>query len=373
MKQALAGLPEHLPYVIAFFGAMALLLALRLATIKSYYSRAAGTTVYMTGRQRIFSIIQGLLAALLGVVILAFAWYAHRLHQDSGFEQLMDAVDRGDVDAVRSLLATKDHAIVNWQRGTGGGKRDDRPITFPILVAAQRNQVEIARLLLAAGADPKPHDRQYRTALHFAVRADDTAVMKMLLDAGAPPGGGDIDGKSPLLLAVETGRMEPVELLLSRGASIKDSTGENVTALHLVKSPEVAALLCAHDAHPNWPDNSGATPARRATIRGNAAMAWFLSPDGGPCVWLHTRPGIASQASRETAVDEYRCEQLRLQAEPASRPRQAASCLALGRALEAGGPELDPDPARARAAFERACANGVAQACPQARRLASAG
>jgi ankyrin repeat protein len=370
LKQAIAGLPEHLPFVIAFFSLGAFFFAWRLGTIKSHYSRGEGT-IHLTAPQRLRSRIAGVVAGLIGVLILAFAWYAHRLHADSGFEQLMAAVDRGDVGEVRTLLATKDPAIVNWQRGTGGGKRDNRPITFPLLVAAQRNQPEITRLLLAAGADPRPQDRQYRTALHFAVRPDDTAVMEILLDGGAPPRGGDIDGKTPLLLAVATGRIEPVEVLLSRGASIKDSTGENVTSLHLVTSPEIAALLCAYDAHPLWPDNSGATPARRATLRGDAAMAWFLSPDGGPCVWLHTRPGVASKAARETAVDDYRCEQLRIQAKPEHRQQQAASCLALGRALEAGSTELDPDAARARVVYERACSNGLAEACREGKRLAA--
>ena len=356
MSRAIAGLPAHLPFVIAFMAVVVLLMAWRTATSRP---------------RRIGTMLGGGLFALLSLSMLSFAGLAYRLHEDSGFEQLMEAVDRGDVDAVRSILATKDPAIVNWRRGEGGGRRDDRPVTFPLLVAAQRNQPEITRLLLAAGADPRPVDRQRRTALHFAVRAD-TRVMELLLDGGSSAEGGDQEGRSPLHLAVEKGEVAPVELLLSRGASVRSADRQNASPLHYVTRPEVAALLCAYDAIPDWPDYGGATPSARARARGDAAMAAFLSPQGGPCVWLHTRPGVASAKARATAVDEYRCEQLQAQAAPAQRPQQAASCLALARALEQGDAELQADPDRARYAYDRACAHGQAEACPAARRLAPA-
>src|SRR4029453_8221961 len=104
-----------------------------------------------------------------------------------------------------------------------------------------------------------------------------------------------------------TGDVAPVELLLEHGATVNDAGDGNTSPLHLVTSPEVAALLCAHDAHPRWPDASNAMPDARARQRGDAAMAAFLSSESGPCIWLHTRPGVASKASRATAVNEYYC------------------------------------------------------------------
>jgi ankyrin repeat protein len=354
VKQALAGLPAHLPFVVGFMALVVLLFALNPLRVRP---------------RRMGHLIGAGLFGLLSMTMFSFALAAYLLHQDSGFEQLMDAVDRGEVEGVRAILATKDHAIVNWRRGEGGGKRDNRPVTFPLLVAAQRNLPEITRMLLAAGADPKPVDRQRRTALHFAVRAD-TRVMALLLDAGSSPEGSDIDGKSPLHLAVETGDPAPVELLLSRGASVRSADRQNASPLHYVKTPEIAALLCAHDAIPDWPDSNGATPQKRASVRGDAAMAAFLGPQGGPCVWLHTRPGVASATARATAVNEYRCEQLASGAgAPAERPRQAAACVEWAHALEKGDSELEADPLRARSAYARACDNGRVDACSAASRL----
>jgi hypothetical protein len=355
VKQALAGLPAHLPAVIAC-------MALGVAYM--------GWRVAAARPRRVGTLVGGGLFATLATLMLGFAGLAYLLHQDSGFEQLMDAVDRGDVETVRSILATKDHAIVNWRRGEGGGRRDSRPVTFPLLVAAQRNQPEITRLLLQAGADPKPVDRQRRSALHFAVRAD-TRVMALLLDAGSSPDGSDIDGKSPLHLAVATGDTAPVELLLSRGASVRAADGQNASPLHDASTPEIAALLCAYDAIPDWPDANGATPQKRARARGDTTLAAFLAPGDGPCVWLHTRPGVASANARATAVNEYLCEQLAAGAgAPSERPRQAAACLEWARALEKGDSELEADPLRARSAYQRACDNGEADACFAASRLA---
>ena len=94
----------------------------------------------------------------LGVLILAFAGWAWRLHAACGFEQLMDAIDTGDLTQVRSLLATSDPAIVNHARGEGGGRAaaiNPGAGTFPLLIAVQHRQLEIVRLLLERGADVK--------------------------------------------------------------------------------------------------------------------------------------------------------------------------------------------------------------------------
>jgi hypothetical protein len=336
----IAAWPQHLPYVIVFFGLMTLLLALSL-------------------RRRARWVV-----AFLGVLILAFAGVAAYLHAESGFEQLMDAVDRGDAAGVRSLLAKSDPGIVNQLRGTGGGRGDSRPITWPLLVAAQRKQPEIGRILIEHGADVKLWDRARRTSLHWAVDRD-TTFMALLLAKGAVIDAHDKDLITPLDLAIDSGEMAPVEFLLAHGASVRTAQSGNVTALHRVTSAELAAVLCAYEAQPNWPDNDGSTPSARARKRGDAAMAAFLDTDDGPCVWLRTRPGVASPAARQAAVHEYDCEQLKAQAAvstPERRSRQSASCYLLGRALE-NGDAREPSADRASAAYGLACQYGHSQAC----------
>lgn len=378
MTRAIAAWPQHFPYVLAFFGVMALFLAWRLRRTTHVTSSVAWppTRRSLTGREFVSARWQSWVAVGVALLIFGFAGYAYYLHQDSGFEQLMDAIDRGDEGTVRSILAAKNPAIVNYARGEGGGKRGKKsppaPVTFPLLIAVQHRQLEIVRLLLERGADVKRLNEYRESPLLFAVDRD-TTLMKMLLEAGMPVGGRSRAGKTAMMLAVATGDIAPVELLLERGGTVKDAGDGNTSPLHEATTPEVAALLCAHDAHPLWADTNGAMPAARAKARGDTVMEAFLSPEGGPCVWLHTRPGIASRTARATAVNEYACEQLRAQPGDAEqRGRRAAACLALGRALEKGDAELQADAGRARTAYERACANGAADACPAAGRLARA-
>jgi hypothetical protein len=302
--------------------------------------------------------------AFLGVLLLAFAGVAAYLHADSGFEQLMDAVDRGDAADVRSWLAKSDPGIMNQLRGTGGGRSDDRPITWPLLVAAQRKQPEIGRILIEHGADVKLLDRARRTSLHWAVDRD-TTFMALLLAKGAVIDASDNEGTTPLDLAIASGEMTPVEFLLSHGASVRTAQSGNVSVLHRVPSAELAALLCAYEAEPNWPDHDGFTPSARARERGDAAMAAFLDTGDGPCVWLRTRPGVASPEERQIAVHEYDCEQLKAPAAVSTAERRshlAASCYRLGQALE-NGDAREPTADRACAAYRLACQNGHSPAC----------
>jgi hypothetical protein len=203
---------------------------------------------------------------------------------------------------------------VNQRRGDdnpGRGRRGG-PITWPLQVAAQRKRWEIGGILVEHGADVKLWDRERRTALHWAVNRD-TTLMALLLAKGAEIDASDENGITPLDLALASGEATTVEFLLAHGASVHTAQSGNVTALHRVTSAELAALLCAYEAEPNWPDNEGFTPSARARKRGDAALAAFLDPADGPCVWLRTRPGVASAAARQAAVHEYDCEQRKAQ------------------------------------------------------------
>jgi len=78
----------------------------------------------------------------------------------------------------------------------------------PIMVASKENHVEVARLLLARGADLGVDDDNSDNAIHLGVLANSADVVALLC---AAPGGVDAlrrhnrDGRSPLALAFELG------------------------------------------------------------------------------------------------------------------------------------------------------------------------
>jgi len=90
--------------------------------------------------------------------------------------------------------------------------------------AARSGRVEVARLLLAHGANPDEINAKKNTPLWFAAQSpakpasNRIAVMKLLLDAGADIHRRCEDGTTVLHFAAWRGPVEEVEFLLSRGA-----------------------------------------------------------------------------------------------------------------------------------------------------------
>ena len=136
--------------------------------------------------------------------------------------ELLLAVRGGDVGTVKRLLS-EHPGLPGWRIGKPDGFRTplhmvaDWPGYFP-------RGPEIARLLIAAGADPSGPDAQgpSETPLHWAASSDDVAVAAVLIDGGADieaPSAGPIAGP-PLVNAVAYGCWQVAQLLVARGARI---------------------------------------------------------------------------------------------------------------------------------------------------------
>lgn len=142
--------------------------------------------------------------------------------RDAAAIELLLAIRGGDVGTIRRLL--EEHQdLPRWRIGDQRGFRTplhmvtDWPGYFP-------RGPEIARLLIAAGADPSGPDAQgpSETPLHWAASSDDVAVAAVLIDGGADieaPSAGPIAGP-PLVNAVAYGCWQVARLLVARGARI---------------------------------------------------------------------------------------------------------------------------------------------------------
>ncbi len=122
---------------------------------------------------------------------------------------LIDAVKNADTKAVRSLL--QQHVDLNATEADG----------FTALHwAAQRDNLEIADLLLSAGADVKAASRYNITPLSLACTNGDAALIDRFLKAGADPNATSEQGQTALMTAALTGKLDAVKLLLLRGAKV---------------------------------------------------------------------------------------------------------------------------------------------------------
>ena len=104
----------------------------------------------------------------------------------------------------------------------------------PFVRAAQSGDLELMKLLLAHGADPKIATTNNVTALavasgigwvegitHERSRQDSLEAVKLCLDLGIDPNVADGDGRTALHGAAHKGRNEVVQLLVDRGARLE--------------------------------------------------------------------------------------------------------------------------------------------------------
>jgi ankyrin repeat protein len=195
----------------------------------------------------------------------------------SGETSLMVAARGGYVDVVAQLLA----------KGADPNARGTRGQTALMWAVAQQHP-EVVKALLAGKADVHlkseasgevmaipPHGylpynkfipTGAETALMFAARVGDLESAKMLVAAGANPNDADAWGVTAVTLAAHSGFTDLVVYLLEKGADPnRDENG--FAALHegIMRrdEPMIAALL-AHGANPNLPLKTW-TPTRRSS------------------------------------------------------------------------------------------------------------
>jgi ankyrin repeat protein len=155
------------------------------------------------------------------------------------------AADRGDVDLVRVLLA----AVADMEVAEGGG-------ATPLHFAAWRGDLEVTRLLLAHGACLETTHETFGTPLMTAIyglseggrpQSDHLGVIAILIEAGAQANGPD-PAHRPLHLAVRLKHLPIVRLLVERGVAVDLPDAEGKTPLSMAQEShqrEMVQLLGA--------------------------------------------------------------------------------------------------------------------------------
>jgi ankyrin repeat protein len=147
----------------------------------------------------------------------------------------------------------------------------------PLLDATRAGDVETVRSLLAGGADANAARGDGVTALHLAAERGRLDIAKLLIGAGASAGAETrIGAYTPLHVAAEGGHVDLVEALLGAGANASaKTTNSGVTPLHLAaKAPggegAVRALVAAGAPMDAREASSGQTALMFAAAYGRA-------------------------------------------------------------------------------------------------------
>ena len=197
----------------------------------------------------------------------------------AGRPPIIDAVRKGDKDALRSLIA----------KGTNVNEAEADGATA-LHWAAYRDDLLAANELLKAGAKVNAANDLGATALWTASQNGSETMVKRLLEAGANPNLALVSGETPLMVASRSGSVPAAELLLAKGADINATATRKQTALMWAvaqKHPEVVKVLLAHGANVHarsatWTDVEavpphGYLPYNKAFPHGNDTALMFAS------------------------------------------------------------------------------------------------
>lgn len=200
---------------------------------------------------------------LLFVLILGGGCTQFLLASDS---LVADAAMGGDRAAVQSLLQTK--TDVNAPQADGA---------TALQWAAYRDDLELADLLIAAGANPKLANREGATALQLASLHGSPAMIEKLIKAGADPNERGLHDETPLMFAARNGSLQALDVLLQHGAQVnaKESLRGTTPLMWAVEQGHTDALklLIQHGADVTVAssfDSKGGTAYLAPTVKGRA-------------------------------------------------------------------------------------------------------
>ena len=221
--------------------------------------------------------------------------------------EIHDVIAAGNTDRVVRLIRANPELLLE--------KDDTTTEDFPLHTAAIHGQLEIARMLLDAGAEVDALDSDASTPLHDAALRGHAEVVALLLERGADVHRRDFNGAYSLSFAVSGGDTTVIRQVVDAGADFYHRARNGFTLLHfaamrgledltdqILESGEhvdvrtmygdtplrwavvrnqqgMMRKLLAHGADPNARGQDGSTPLMRAAARGNlevgrSLLAW---------------------------------------------------------------------------------------------------
>lgn len=144
-----------------------------------------------------------------------------------------------------------------------------------LAIAVETGDEDMARLLLAAGADPNIPGFDGASCLHAAVQAQDADMARLLLENGADPNQPSKDISSCLHAIAQRGPVALLKLLLKHGADVKAVNDDGWSALHLAAragAVEKVQVLLEAGADPGLATKQGHTALALAITNGRSAV-----------------------------------------------------------------------------------------------------
>lgn len=199
---------------------------------------------------------------------------AKEMQFDAG--TLLTAVEQNDLTLVKDIVSSKSYNI-NEQNEKG---------ETPLLIATHNNQVDIAKVLIDAGADVNKQDSIEDSAYLYAAAQGKTEILSYILQHATPNQTVyNRFGGNAIIPAAEKGHLENVKLLLKDGkVDINHQNDYGYTALIEAVAlrdgskvyQQIVSELLKNGADKTLKDNSGRTAEDYASQLGYETILKLL-------------------------------------------------------------------------------------------------
>jgi ankyrin repeat protein len=217
---------------------------------------------------------------------------------------LIEACRSGDSEAVQWLLDTCDqntamidgctplhiacengHIEVARLLVEAGADKDKVSTdgSTPLYVACEQGHIEVVQLLVEAGSDTEKALADGCTPLYVACECGHTKVAQLLVEAGADKEKASTSGYTPLLVTCHNGYVDVVRLLVEAGADKENASADGCEPLLIACENghnEVARLLLEAGADKERASTDGWTPLLIACENGRIEVARLLLEAG---------------------------------------------------------------------------------------------
>jgi ankyrin repeat protein len=209
----------------------------------------------------------------IAVYVMALLLFSASVHGTTGTAPMADAAEKMDRSKIHALL--KQRVDVNTPQVDG---------MTALHWATYQDDLELANLLVRAGANVKAANRYGVTPLSLACTNGNGPMVEMLLKAGADPNASLPGGETPLMTASRTGTLTAVKALISHRATVdsKDDRRGQTALMWAAAEGHAAVVQALIDADADFRTRvpSGFTPLLFAVREGSLDVVRVLLKAG---------------------------------------------------------------------------------------------